>query len=169
MVDSDSARVVTWEPIVVTGDNSYVAWWTNKTTANNNDEVMFRASNGRGQTFGGKINLSNSPEADSYRVEISAEGQNVAVSWWETTNQTSDTPVARISTDGGHTFGPVLRLASNGTISSTSATGIAGTTILQLLEEEQKKNISSSSRDMHILQNKKNNFSCPEEVLLLYY
>ena len=37
------------------------------------------------------------------------------VSWWET-NQTSDTPVARISTDGGQTFGPVLRLATNGTI-----------------------------------------------------
>jgi hypothetical protein len=131
MVGSDSARVVTWAPIVVTGDNIYVAWWTNKTTANNNDEVMFRASNDRGQTFGDKINLSNSPEADSTRAEISAQGQNVAVSWWETTtttNQTSDTPVARISTDGGHTFGPVLRLGSNGTISNTSATGTATTT-----------------------------------------
>jgi len=32
------------------------------------------------------------------------------------TNQTSDIPVARISTDAGQTFGPMLMLAANGTI-----------------------------------------------------
>jgi hypothetical protein len=105
-------------PIIVSGDNIYVAWWTNK-TENGNEEVMFRASNDAGQTFSDKIKLSNSSEADSWRVELAAEGADVAVTWWET-NQTSDTPVARISTDGGQTFGPVLRLATNGTISSTN-------------------------------------------------
>jgi hypothetical protein len=104
-------------PVVVSGDNVYVAWWTNN-TENGNEEVMFRASNDAGQTFGDKINLSNSHEADSWRVEIAAEGADVIVSWWET-NQTSDTPVARLSIDGGQTFGPMLRLAANGTISST--------------------------------------------------
>jgi hypothetical protein len=52
-----------------------------------------------------------------YRVEIAGEGETVVVSWWET-NQTSDIPVARISTDAGETFGPMLRLATNGTISA---------------------------------------------------
>jgi hypothetical protein len=104
-------------PVVVSGDNIYIAWWTNK-TENGNEEVMFRASNDGGETFGDKISLSNSSGADSWRVEIAAEGADVAVTWWET-NQTSDTPVARISTDGGQTFGPVLRLGTNGTISST--------------------------------------------------
>ena len=104
-------------PVVVSGDNIYVAWWTNN-TENGNEEVMFRSSNDGGETFSDKINLSNSSEADSWRVEIAAEGADVAVTWWET-NQTSDTPVARISTDGGATFGPMLRLATNGTISST--------------------------------------------------
>src|SRR5919109_1680916 len=99
-------------PVVVSGDNIYIAWWTNN-TANNNEEVMFRASNDGGATFGDKINLSNTTDADSWRVEIAGEGADVVVSWWET-NQTSDTPVARISTDGGQTFGPVLRLATNG-------------------------------------------------------
>ena len=103
-------------PVAESGDNIYVAWWTNN-TENGNEEVMFRASNDRGETFGDKINLSNSPEADSWRVEIAAEGADVIVSWWET-NQTSDTPVARMSTDGGQTFGPMLRLAANGTITS---------------------------------------------------
>ena len=69
-------------PVVISGDNIYVAWWSNN-TENGNEEVMFRASNAAGQTFGDKINLSNSPEADSWRVEI-AEGADVIVSWWET-------------------------------------------------------------------------------------
>ena len=60
-----------------------------------------------------------------YRVEIAGEGETVVVSWWET-NQTSDIPdipVARISTDAGETFGPMLRLATNGTISATEEEG----------------------------------------------
>jgi hypothetical protein len=104
-------------PAVVSGDNVYVAWWTNK-TANNNEEVMFRASTDSGATFGDKINLSNTTGADSWKVEIAGEGDNVVVSWWET-NQTSDTPVARISSDAGQTFGPMLMLATNGTIGET--------------------------------------------------
>jgi hypothetical protein len=113
-------------PAVVSGDNIYIAWWTNN-TENGNEEVMFRASNDAGQTFGDKINLSNTTDADSWRVEIAAEGADVLVTWWET-NQTSDTPVARISTDGGETFGPVLRLATNGTISSDETTAETTTT-----------------------------------------
>jgi hypothetical protein len=104
-------------PVAITGDNIYVAWWTNN-TANGNDEVMFRASNDAGETFGDKINLSNTTDADSWKVEIAGEGADVIVSWWET-NQTSDIPVARLSSDGGQTFGPMLMLATNGTISST--------------------------------------------------
>lgn len=102
-------------PITISGDNVYVAWWTN-TTSNNNEEVIFRASTDGGQTFGDKINLSNTTDTDSSRAEIAADGKNVVVSWWEA-NQTDDTPVARVSTDNGQTFGPFLRLANNGTIS----------------------------------------------------
>ncbi|MFL6408452.1 MAG: hypothetical protein ACJ71F_15490, partial [Nitrososphaeraceae archaeon] len=39
------------------GNNVYIVWWTNKSE---NWEVMFRASTDGGQTFGDKINLSNS-------------------------------------------------------------------------------------------------------------
>jgi hypothetical protein len=106
-------------PSVVSGDNIYMAWWTNN-TENGNEEVMFRASNDGGQTFGDKINLSNSSDADSWRVEITGEGENVVVSWWET-NQTSDVPVARVSNDAGQTFGPLMMLAANGTLGSGEA------------------------------------------------
>jgi len=42
---------------------------------------MFRASNDAGQTFSDKIKLSNSSEADSWRVELAAEGAYVTVTW----------------------------------------------------------------------------------------
>jgi hypothetical protein len=114
-------RTDTKAPSVVTGDNIYIAWWTNN-TENGNEEVMFRASNDGGATFGDKMNLSNTPNADSWRVEVAGEGATVLVTWWET-NQTSDTPVGRLSTDGGQTFGPMMMLATNGTISGTEEGG----------------------------------------------
>ena len=105
-------------PPAITGDNIYVAWWTNTT---GNDEVMFRASSDSGQTFGDDINLSNATDADSTRVEIDSDADSVVVTWWET-NETDDTPVMRISNDNGATFGPLLRLATNGTLSTAEPT-----------------------------------------------
>ena len=90
----------------------YVAWWTNKTW---NYEVMYRLSSDAGKTFTDKVNLSNTPNSDSVDVEISADEGKVAVSWWER-NQTLTEPVIRMSNDNGKTFGPVLKLASDGPI-----------------------------------------------------
>jgi len=90
----------------------YVAWWANKSA---NDEVMYRLSSDAGKTFTDKVNLSNTPNSDSVDVEISADEGRVAVSWWER-NQTLNEPVIRISNDNGKTFGPVLKLASDGPI-----------------------------------------------------
>jgi len=100
-------------PIAISGDNTYIAWWTNET--GNNDDVMFRSSNDGGASFSDKINLSNTTNADSQDVEIAADGDNVIVTWWER-NQTAEEPVVRISADNGATFGPMLTLATNGTI-----------------------------------------------------
>jgi hypothetical protein len=101
-------------PPAISGDNVYVVWWTND-TANNNEDVIFRASTDGGTSFGDKINLSNSTDSDSTRVEIDSDADSVVVTWWET-DQTDDTPVMRVSTDNGATFGPQLQLATNGTI-----------------------------------------------------
>jgi hypothetical protein len=106
-------------PSTVVGDNIYITWWTNKT---GNDEIMFRVSNDAGATFGDKINLSNTTASDSQDAEISADGSNVVVTWWER-NQTSDEPAAKISTDNGQTFGPVLKLGTNGTIAEGEEEG----------------------------------------------
>jgi hypothetical protein len=101
-------------PIAISGDNVYIAWWTNKT---GNDEVMFRASTDGGKTFGDKINLSN-PTVNSERAEIGTSGKNVFVTWWETMNG-KDVPMLRVSTDNGKTFGALLNLSTNGTIGSS--------------------------------------------------
>ena len=72
-------------------------------------------SNDGGLTFENKINLSNTTTSESGDAEISVDGENVYVTWRERNNTAND-PVARISNDGGNTFGPILNLAANGTI-----------------------------------------------------
>ena len=101
-------------PPVVIGDNVYVAWWSNN-TANGNNEVLFRVSSDGGASFSDKVNLSNTNDSESERVELDSDGESVIVTWWET-NQTDEIPIMRVSNDNGETFGPVLRLGANGTI-----------------------------------------------------
>lgn len=107
---------------VVVGENEYVAWFSNKS---GDWEVLFRTSTDGGQTFSDKINLSNTTETDSVDVELSADGDNVLVTWWERglTNATSDEPVGRMSTDGGQTFNDMIRLSANGTIGRAEGEG----------------------------------------------
>ena len=65
--DTTFSRATTAAPIATSGENIYIAWWTNKT---GNDEVMFRASTDNGATFGDKINLSNSTKSESQDAQI---------------------------------------------------------------------------------------------------
>jgi hypothetical protein len=109
-------------PPAITGDNVYVAWWSNET---GNDEAMFRASTDGGTSFGDKINLSNTTDADSTRAEIDSDADSVVVTWWET-NSTDNTPVMRVSNDNGATFGPVLQLGTNGTLGEVSEVEVEG-------------------------------------------
>ena len=108
------------------GNNVYIVWWTNKSE---NWEVMFRASNDGGQTFGDKINLSNSSDTESQNAEMVAAGNNVFVSWWETSPETgSSESVLRVSNDAGQTFGPRIMLGVNGTISTATGNTTESTT-----------------------------------------
>jgi hypothetical protein len=101
-------------PPLVIGDNVYVSWWSNN-TINGNNEVLFRASTDGGASFSDKINLSNTNDSESERVELDSDGESVIVTWWET-NETDEIPIMRVSNDNGKSFGPLLRLGVNGTI-----------------------------------------------------
>ncbi|MDQ3967050.1 MAG: hypothetical protein M3275_01495 [Thermoproteota archaeon] len=108
------------------GNNVYIVWWTNRS---GNWEVMFRASTDGGATFGDKINLSNSPDTQSQTAEILTVGDSVFVTWWELNENVhphTNESVMRVSTDAGQTFGPVVMLGSNGTVSTVA--GAANTT-----------------------------------------
>ena len=112
--------------IATSDENVYVVWGSNE-MASNNTEIMFRASNDGGATFGDKINLSNSTDAESQNAEIVAAGENnVFVSWWETSPETgSSESVLRASTDAGQTFGPMIMLGTNGTVTTAEEGGEA--------------------------------------------
>ena len=110
--------------IAISGDNFYTAWSTNNVGKGNtsvDNEIMFRSSADRGQSFGEKINLSNSTNADSTGVEIGAEGDNVAVLWWERNQTGTNEPVMSVSTNTGLIFGPAFKLADNGDIGGSGA------------------------------------------------
>ena len=63
---------------------------------------MLRASTDGDSTFGDKINLSNTTNADSWKAEMDSDADIVATQW--ETNRTSDVPVIRVSTDNGATL-----------------------------------------------------------------
>jgi hypothetical protein len=65
-------------PMAFSDDNLYVAWWGNGI---GNFDVMFKASNDNGQTFGDKINLSNSTNGTSVGASVAATGNNVYVTY----------------------------------------------------------------------------------------
>jgi hypothetical protein len=72
--------------IAISGNNVYIAWIddTSSSTTTKNQEILFRKSIDGGNTFDKIINLSNSSNADSYNLEITAAGNNVYAVWQET-------------------------------------------------------------------------------------
>jgi len=107
-------------PPAITGNNVYVAWWNGTVGQPDiNVDVFFRGSTDGGQTFGDRVNLSNTTDTDSWNVETDSDADSVVITWWET-NQTDNIPVMRVSNDNGETFGPLLTLATNGTLGESA-------------------------------------------------
>jgi hypothetical protein len=80
--------------------------WGNET---GNTEVIFKASNDNGQTFGDRISISNSTNRTSVEAGIAAAGDKVYVMYWD--NKTGIRKAyLRASTDNGQTFGPDVTL-----------------------------------------------------------
>jgi hypothetical protein len=103
------------------GTNVYVIWQEGKSNQTSKEpfDIIFRASNNNGKTFGPRINLSNSPNSNSTEPQIELKDNDVYVVWWERNlNQTFSDPAFRVSHDNGKTFGPILKLAANDTIVS---------------------------------------------------
>ena len=106
-------------PVAVSGNNIYTAW-NNASTALHGDAIFFTKSTDGGKTFSNAMVLSppnTNPKVSVTRnnVNIDAAGSTLAVTWW--TNETGAlNPVIRTSTDGGNTFGNLIRLNSTSTV-----------------------------------------------------
>jgi len=108
-------EVVAKAPVAVSGSNIYTTW-NNASATFPGGAIFFTKSNDGGKTFANAMVL-NPPNANPKifvtrgNVSISASGSNVAVTWW--TNETGKlNPVIRTSSDGGNTFGNLVRLNS---------------------------------------------------------
>jgi hypothetical protein len=99
--------------IAISGRSVYVVSWDR--TAGN-WAVTLSASHDAGRSFGPTVNVSESPDTRSDRARLVAEGDNVYLSWWETTADLRQEPVMRVSNDRGTSFGPILRLEADGAI-----------------------------------------------------
>jgi tricorn protease-like protein len=98
--------------IAASDNNIYVLSWDKKT---GNWEVFLGKSRDDGQTFE-TVNLSNSSDTRSDDAHIVVEEDKVYVTWWETAENGTRTPLFVSSNDNGETFGPMLDVSVNGTI-----------------------------------------------------
>lgn len=130
----------------ITGDNVYVAWWSNKTGTN---EVMFRASTDAGKTFSDKINLSNSTNFSSLHPDVTAAENNVYVSFHDNRTGNVDTYV-RASTDGGQTFGDVIRINGTGTMPQKTKL-VDNPRIDPLQDSEESTMIAASDENVYVV------------------
>jgi hypothetical protein len=103
-------------PMAISGNNLYTVWWGNGT---GNYEVMFKASHDNGQTFGDKINLSNSTNGISGEADVAASGNNVYVTYADNKTGIANA-IIRISNDNGNTFGPEVILTDNSNLANTT-------------------------------------------------
>ena len=94
------------------GDNVYVVW---EDTTQGNDDILFRASNDGGETFGNTINLSNNTGISRFS-QITVIGDNVYIVWQDNTpssNPNRHDILFRASYNSGETFGNTINLSNN--------------------------------------------------------
>ncbi len=96
--------------IAASGNNAYVTWSSNKSA---NWEILFRASNNNGATFGDKIHISSSTKANSFHSDVAAFGDNVYVSFHDNKTGNVETYL-RTSADRGQTFGNIMKINGTG-------------------------------------------------------
>ena len=73
---------------------------------------MFKVSEDWGQTFGDKINLSNSTNRTPVEADIATSGNNVYVTFADNKTGSADAYIMT-SNDNGKTFNPVIKLTDN--------------------------------------------------------
>ena len=94
--------------ISAVGSNVYLTW------RDATYGIMFKGSNNNGADFGNSINLSNNT-GYSFDPKIAASGSNIHIIWSESTFG-ANSIYTRASTDNGNTFGRIINLSNNATL-----------------------------------------------------
>ena len=122
--------------IAAIGNNVYVTW--GDSTPGNND-IFFAASNNNGTSFGTPINLSNNT-GFSFIPQIAAVGNNVYVTWEDTTPGNRDIFFAA-SNNNGTSFGTPINLSNNTGGSSNPQIATVGNNVYVTWEDNTPGNI----------------------------
>jgi hypothetical protein len=100
--------------VAADGNNVYaLATGAEKNSTSYQPDVFLKVSEDGGKTFGKDINLSLSRDIPSDRIQIKAMDDKVYVTWWDKNLDGLDTPLMRISDDGGQTFGDKILLSNS--------------------------------------------------------
>jgi len=112
-------------PIVAASGTGIYVTWLNSTFGSNTD-VLFRASNDSGTTFGPVINLSkNLPAGNNVNQQVAASGNYVYVVWQESTTG-NDEIWLRTSSNNGQSFGGAVNLSNDAQSSGFPQVAISG-------------------------------------------
>lgn len=101
---------------------TYVAWTDTSNSSNDSGQIYFKSSNNSGISFGKEVILSNRAE-DANLDDISADGNNVYVTWVGDHSDNSQI-FFRASNNNGKTFNKIINI-SNDTIIESSLPSIA--------------------------------------------
>jgi hypothetical protein len=108
--------------MAVSGNNVYLVW---SDDSSGNAEIYVAKSTDYGTSFGSPLNISNNA-GRSYHPQLSVSGNNVYVTWDDTTGSSNQHIFVSSSTDGGNSFGSPVKLdngnaATNPRISSSGS------------------------------------------------
>jgi len=93
--------------------------------------VLYRASRDGGTTFSNTIDLSGNNSTD-YAPKVATSGNYVYVAWSEMTRDKKNSDlIFRVSTDGGETFGPKIKINQD-----RDSAGVYNTDFIQLLAQD---------------------------------
>ncbi len=115
--------------IAAAGNNVYVAWQNISSSHLNNADILFKASNNNGSSFGPVINLSNTPNENSVSQHVAAVGSDVYVVWQDNVSSTNDDIFFRASTNNGASFGAVINLSNDAKDSTKPQIAAVGTNV----------------------------------------
>ena len=94
--------------IAAVGNNVYVTW---QDFTPGNFDIFFAVSNNNGTSFGTPINLSNNT-GNSFRPQIATSGNNVYVTWEDSTPGNFDI-FSAVSNNNGTSFSTPINLSNN--------------------------------------------------------